>query len=92
MSQRAFLHVNGVDYPLPDRYADSSSLAAVQDLLLAILDEEAGRPPQRYISVLDPSGQETPLHIRGQQVATAMVWLGEESVLERSGGVPGFHG
>jgi hypothetical protein len=92
MSQRAFLHINGVDYPLPDRYSDGSSLAAVQDLLLAILDEDAGRPPQRYISVLDPSGQETPLHICGSQVAAAMVWLGEESVLDRSGAAPGFHG
>ena len=76
MSQRAFLHINGIDYPLPDRYADGSSLAAVQDLLLAILDED-GRPPQRYISVLDPSGNETPLHIGGHQVATAMVWVRE---------------
>lgn len=92
MSQRAFLHINGIDYPLPDRYADGSSVAAVQDLLRAILDEDGGGPPPHYISVLDPSGRETPLHISGQQVATAMVWIGEESILDRPSQTSGFHG
>ncbi len=62
------------------------------DLLLAILDEDGGRPPQHFISVLAPSGAETPLHVSGQWVATAMVWVGEESVLDGPSEAPRFHG